>query len=289
MKTFLKVLAIYAVLLVAVSFGVNAIAAPLIICVQPSDRMVTMKNCDASAQLVPDEDDVAHFVAQQMRAPGPVIGWIGRNQDWTIKHYAEILREFGKYRERVALVYVKDELGLCKGRMCIGKDDALVHQATEMAHAAGFKTGVILTQNVIFAPGFKLPHTDVLGIDPYYVTMDQNLDMGGCKMAANVILSQWRCSVAKLRSMGWVDANGETKPLVYAGQGFGLKTDTPEFRAMYLQLQAEAYASIRLEADAVMSWGCHLGADETEDGLLVQLCGTPDEPKVTPYTVRGAL
>lgn len=290
MKTvLLQLLALYFALL-----G-TAGAKPLVLCLQPADKIVAMQNCDSTIQPVPMDDNIPRFVAAQLRNAGNVMGWVGNTstdegQAWVVRNFVAIVDEFAKQgADRVNLLYVKDEMNLCKTGPCNGRDDALVRQATDVAHSRGFITGVVLTQSVVFAPGFQLPHTDVIAIDPYYVTMDHSLNMGGCNVSANPILNQWKCTVAKLRSLGWVKPDGSTKPLVFVGQGFGLSSDTPAFRAMYLQLQAEAYAVIRLEVDAAMSWGCHLAHSDTEGGLLAPLCGTTDEAKVTPYTARGVL
>lgn len=269
---------------------VGASAKPLILCLQPSDKIVAMHGCDSTIQPIENDDNIPRFVSNQLKNPGNVMGWIGNtsnsvSQDWVIHNYVSVVDEFAKQgADRVTILYVKDEMDLCPTGPCIGRDGELIRQATDIAHSRGFITGVVLTQNVIFSPGFKLPHTDVLGIDPYYVAMTLNLDMGGCNLSANPILNQWRCSVKKIRELGWVNADGSTKKLVFVGQGFGIKGEDPAFRAMYLQLQAEAYAEIRLEVDAAMSWGCYLGADALQrEPNLEPLCGTPDEPKVTPY------
>jgi hypothetical protein len=200
--------------------------------------------------------------------------WIGQGE-WRNQNYRAIIAEAQRYPGKVTHVYIVDEMNWCGDRVCLGRDDALVNEATQIAHAHGFKTTATITQSVIFAPGFKLPNVDVIGIDPYYVTMDFNLDMGGCNLSSNVIANQFLCSMQKLRSLGY------TGPSVFVGQGFGLTTDTHDYRMSYLRLQAEAYQQIA--PDAVMSWGCHLGAPElAKEPNLVPLCNTQYESLVTP-------
>lgn len=254
--------------------GGQVTAKPLNICLQPSDRTEVMRNCDSTIRPLPSAGNVVDFVGKQMLHAGNVMGWIGQGE-WRNQNYRAIINEFAKYPGKVTHVYVADEINLCPTGPCIGRDDALVNEATTIAHAHGFKTTATITQNVIFAPGFKLPNVDVIGIDPYYVTLDPNLNMGGCNLSSNVIANQYLCSVQKLRSLGY------TGPMVYVGQGFGLTSDTHDYRMMYLRLQAEAYA--QSGADGVMSYGCHLGADAlAKEPNLVPLCGTQYEPLVTP-------
>lgn len=254
--------------------GGQVTAKPVNICLQPSDRTEIMRNCDSTIQPLPSAGNVVDFVGRQMLHAGNVMGWIGQGE-WRNQNYRSIIAEFAKYPGKVTHVYVADEINLCPTGPCIGRDDALVNEATTIAHAHGFKTAATITQSVIFAPGFKLPNVDVIGIDPYFVTLDPNLNMGGCNLSTNIIANQYLCSVQKLRSLGY------TGPMVYVGQGFGLTTDTHDYRLMYLRLQAEAYA--QSGADAVMSWGCYLGAQELiNEPNLVPLCGTQYESLVTP-------
>lgn len=254
--------------------GGQVSAKPINICLQPSDRTEVMRNCDSTIQPLASAGNVVDFVGKQMLHAGNVMLWIGQGE-WRNQNYRSVITEATKYPGKVTHVYVADEINLCNGVPCLGRDDALVNEATQIAHAHGFKTTATITQSVIFAPGFKLPNVDVIGIDPYYVTLDPNLDMGGCNVSSNVIANQYLCSVQKLRSLGY------TGPMVYVGQGFGLTTDTHDFRVMYLRLQAEAYA--QSGADAVMAWGLHLGAAElAKEPNLVPLGGTVYEFLVTP-------
>jgi len=266
--------------------GGQVSAKPMNICLQPSDRTEIMRNCDSTIQPLASTGNVVDFVGRQMLHAGNVMLWIGQGE-WRNQNFRAIIAEAQRYPGKVTHVYVADEINLCPHGPCIGRDDALVNEATQIAHAAGFKTTATITQNVIFAPGFKLPNVDAIGIDPYYVTMDPNLDMGGCNLSSNIILNQWKCTVHKLRSLGWVNADGSTKDIVIVGQGFGLTSDTHDYRTMYLTLQAEAYQQMQLDPltapDAIMSWGCHLGAPElAKEPNLVPLCGTQYEPLVTP-------
>jgi len=253
--------------------GCTAHAKPFNICLQPSDRTEAMSRCDSTIQPLVDADPV-RFVARQMLNAGDVMLWIGQGE-WRDANYTTVIAEAKKYPGKVTYVYVADEIDLCAGKPCIGRDGALVAQATAIAHTAGFKTAAVITQSVIWAPGFKLPAVDAIGIDPYPVTMTLNLDMGGCQMASNPVLNQWLCSVSKLRTLGF------TGPMVYVAQAFGLTTDTPTYRTSYLLEQADAYE--QSGADGVVSWGCYLGADDLRrEPNLVPLCGTQYEGLVTP-------
>lgn len=276
----MKALALAIALLVSACGGA---AKPLNICLQPSDRIAQTAGCDSTIQpVIAYNENTTEFVNRQMQQPGNVMLWIGKEDwehlpGWRNRNFVGVLAAAAPYiaAGKVTHVYVADEINLCPTGPCIGRDDALVNEATTIAHAAGFKTTATITQNVIFAPGFKLPNVDVIGIDPYYVTMDQNLNMGGCQLSSNVIANQFLCSMQKLRSLGY------TGPSVFVGQGFGLTTDTHAFRMMYLTLQAEAFAQVA--PDAVMSWGCLLGAPElAKEPNLVPLCATQYEYLVTP-------
>lgn len=271
-------LAIAAALALA-GFGCQATTRPVNICLQPSDRIVAIANCDSTIQPVDHDDNIVAFVARQMMNPGNVMLWIGQDE-WRNRNFSAIIEEAKKYGSKVTHVYIVDEMNLCKTGPCLGRDDALVKEAITLARAAGFKTALVFTPSVIFADGFVAPDVDVIGIDPYPVTIDRKQNMHDCNKATNAVLSQWLCSVERLHAKGHVHKGGSPKDVVYVGQGFGLSTDTHEFRMSYLHEQAEAF--LASGAKAVMSWGCWLSARDTEGGKLIPLCGTQYEPLVTP-------
>ena len=255
-------------------------AKPINICLQPSDRIVAMRNCDSTIQPVAHDDNIVAFVAKQMMNPGNVMLWIGQDE-WRNHNFRAIIEEAKKYGSKVTHVYIVDEMNLCKTGPCLGRDDALVREAITLARAAGFKTSLVFTPSVIFADGFVAPDVDVVGIDPYPVTIDPNQNMHGCNLSTNMGLSQFLCAVERVHAKGHVHADGSRRDVVYVGQGFGLVTDTHEYRMAYLKLQAEAY--LASGAKAVMSYGCFLGADAlAKEPNLVPLCNTQYESLVTP-------
>lgn len=259
--------------------GGQVSAKPINICLQPSDRIVAMANCDYTIQPIAHDDNIVAFVAKQMMNPGKIMMWIGQDE-WRNRNFRAIIEEAKKYADRIEYIYIVDEMNLCKKGPCLGRDDALVREAITQARAAGFKTALVFTPSVIFADGFVAPDVDVVGIDPYPVTIDPNQNMHGCSRSANMVLSQWLCSVERLHAKGHVKADGSPRDVVYVGQGFGLVTDTHEYRMAYLRLQAEAY--LASGAKAVMSWGLYLSPEHTEGGKLVPLGGTQYEWLVTP-------
>lgn len=265
--------------------GGQVSAKPLNICLQPSDRIAQTAGCDSTIQpVIAYDEDVVSFVNRQMQQPGNVMLWIGKN-DWTHlpgwrnRNYAKVIAAAKPYiaSGKVTHVYIADEPNWCGDHVCLGRDDALMAEATEIAHAAGIKTAAAVVQQVVFAPGFQLPRVDVIGVGAYYVTMDQSLDMGGCKLSSNVIANQTLCTGQKLRSLGF------TGEFVFLGEAFGLTTDTHAYRMMYLQLQVEAYEQIKPYVSATMAYYCHYDpyVAATEPNL-VPLCGTQYEPLVTP-------
>lgn len=259
--------------------GGQVSAKPINICLQPSDRIVAMANCDSTIQPVDHDDNIVAFVAKQMMNTGNVMLWIGQDE-WRNRNFRAIIEEARKYPGKVTHVYIVDEMNLCKTGPCLGRDDALVREAITLARAAGFKTALIFTPSVIFADGFVAPDVDVVGIDGYPVTIDPAQNMHGCSRSSNMVLSQFLCAEERLYAKGHVNADGSHRVVVFVGQGFGLVTDTHEFRLSYLKLQAEAY--LASGAKAVISWGCQLSARDTEGGKLIPLCGTQYESLVTP-------
>lgn len=263
--------------------GGQVAAKPLNVCLQPSDRIAQTVGCDASIQpIFPVGEDAEEFVTRQLLQPGELMLWIG-NPNWTgnlsgwrDRNFVKVLAAAAKHRDRIKYVYIVDDFNACDGGVtCLGRDDALVNEATTLAHAAGFLTLATISQKTVFAQGFTLPNIDVLALAPYYSTMDHGLDMGGCYTSANIILNQWNCTMAKLVEKGY------RGPKVYVGQGFGLTTDTHAHRMMYLQLQAEAYQ--QSGAVAVMSYYCHYDpAVAATEPFLAPLCGTQYGPFVTP-------
>ena len=269
-----------ALALLASAYVGQASAKPLNICLQPSDRIAQTVGCDSTIQpVIAYNENAVEFVERQMKQPGNVMLWIGKEDwahlpRWRNRNFVAVLAAAAPYiaAGKTTHVYVQDEADLCSTGPCPGRDTYLINLATTLAHAAGLKTAITIAPMVILDPGFILPNIDVIGIDPYYVTAQS---AGDCQMSANPTANLWKCSVARLRAKGF------TGQLVFVGAGFGLVTDTHEFRMMYLQLQVDAY--LQSNADGVMAYYCHYDPQvAATEPNLVPLCSTQYAPYVTP-------
>lgn len=266
----------YMLALAVLIASAGASAMPLNICLQPSDRTVVMHNCDSTIQPLLDTDPV-RFVARQMLNAGNVVLWIGQGQ-WRNDNFRTVIAEAAKYPGKVTHVYVVDEMNQCATGPCIGRDDALVSEATRIAHTYGFKTVAIITPAVVFTPGFVLPEVDDIAVDAYPAALNFQVDLGDCKFNENPIANQVYCAGKKLRALGHRGMYG------WPFQGFGATTDTHAMRMAQLTMQREAIDNASaLGVDALMSWGCHLGDPEIKaEPWLVPLCETQYESLVTP-------
>lgn len=281
MKKILEALAISALLLAQCLLPGcgSANARPLNVCLQPGDRVIAMAGCDAQIQPL-EESDPVKSVARQAALGGPVILWIGRNRSdaeraETIANYPTLIAEAAKRRDVFQWVYAFDEMNLCPTGPCLGRDDALVHQATQIAHAAGLRTIVTITPSVVMTPGFVLPDSDAISMDEYPATLDLSVNLQGCRFDGNPLSDQWFCAKKKLRAMGFTGMVG------YVWQAFGLIGQSDA--SLYWQLLAQRQTINSAEAmgaDAVMAYDCHLSNAFGE--AIKQLCGTPFEGLVQP-------
>ncbi len=256
--------------------GCGALAKPFNVCMQPSDRVVAMAGCVAQIQPINEDDPVKSVEAQAALGPN-IILWIGRVRATAIANYVPLIAAAATH-PNIKWVYVVDEMDWCANTVCLGRDGALIHQATQIAHAAGLQTIVDILPRVIMEPGFVLPDVDHISIDVYPSLRDPAADLEGCSFSGNPLEDQFYCSAQKLRRMGFKGMVG------YVWQGFGLTIDTDASRTAYLQMQRTAINdAATMGADAVMNWGCYLGADAIErEPILAPLCGTKYEWLVTP-------
>lgn len=257
-------------------------AQPIVVCVQPSDRVEVMQNCDAMAQPA-EVIDVAQAVAIQAALPGPVVLWVGSKDqhDQTVSRFPAMLAEAAKYPGKFPWVYLFDEAGWCADSICAWRDEILVLQGAALAHSYGMRTLLTLLPDVILDPRFTVADInafDGISIDVYPSIRPTKPDFGTCRFSDNLLENLFYCSVQKLRSAGFVGKIG------YIWQGFGLVSDTNEQRMAYLALQRHAINNaVAMGADAVMAFGCYLGTGELlREPYLVPLCGTPYEYLVTP-------
>lgn len=278
MKTLLLSIAI----LLSACGGQPAQTKPLVICLQPSDRIEAMRGCDASIQ-VNYESDPVKSVAKQAQLPGPVILYAGRKQEWqqAVANFPSLIAESRKYPGKFPWVYLYDEAGWCDTGLCWFDAEDTVLAGVALAHANGVKTLITILPDVILDSRFKLKNInafDGISIDVYPKIRPTNVDLAGCKFSANPYENLFYCSAQKLRAQGFTGQIG------YIFQGFGLTTDIPAERLEYLTLQRHAIDNASaMGADAVMSWGCYIGAPEiAAEPFLVPLCGTSYEGLVSP-------
>lgn len=274
--------ALIAIALLLTGCGGQVLAKPLNICMQPSDRIVAIKGCDATAQPVHEADPV-RSVQRQAQLSGPVVLWAGRKQEWarTVANFPTLISESTKYPGKFPWVYLYDEAGWCDGMFCWFDDEDTVLQGAALAHAVGVKTLITILPDVILHPQFRLKNInafDGISIDVYPSIRPSTPDFGACRFSDNLLENLMYCSAQKLRRLGFTGQIG------YIFQGFGLTTDTPEQRTAYLLQQRQAINNASaMGAEVVMSWGCYLGAAElAAEPVLVPLCGTQYEGRVTP-------
>lgn len=270
--------------------GGQVAAKPINICLQPSDRIEVMRSCDAVIQPTPELDPVKS--AAQQAALGPaVIGWIGGNPYEKVSAQGAItprimsrapayIAAMTQYKN-IEWIYGADEFGWCDTQACISEYVPQLLALAGHAHAAKKKIliSMLPTTLAMFpdAPLAGINEIDGIAFD-IYPSMMLAADFGSCAFSSNPYETMLFCAIQKLRRMGFTGHIG------YIAQGFGLRTDTHEQRVQYLLLQQAVMrnASV-LGADAVMAWGCHLGAPElAAEPCLVPLCGTQYEPLVEP-------
>jgi len=261
--------------------GGQVSAKPINICYQPSDRIAAL-NCDVSVQRV-DGADPVKSVAQQAMQPGPVVLWAGRKEEWpqAMVNFPALIAETRKYPGKFVYVNMYDEPGWCPEGFCWFAHEDSVLQGAALARANGIKTLMTIMPDVILHPQFALKDInafDGISIDVYPSIRPTVPNLHGCSSGVNHLGDLFYCSCKKLRDHGFTGKCG------YIFQGFGLRGESHEQRLQYLAAQRQVIDNATaLGADAVMSWGCHLGATElAAEPVLEPLCGTQYEPLVTP-------
>ena len=277
-----KTLLMAAMSIILSACGGQVTAKPLSICMQPGDRIVAIQGCDAMSQPVREADPV-RSVAIQAQLPGPVVLWAGRKQEMAqaVANFPTLIAESKKYPGKFPMVYLYDEAGWCNTGLCWFDHEDTVLQGAALAKANGMGSLITILPDVILDSHFKMKDINAfagISIDVYPSIRPTVPDFKGCKFSDNHLENLFYCSAQKLR------AHGFTGKIGYIFQGFGLTTDTPDQRTAYLTQQRQAINNASaMGADAVMSWGCHLGAIElAEEPVLVPLCGTQYEGLATP-------
>jgi hypothetical protein len=271
-----------AVALLVSGCGGQVTAKPLTICYQPSDRIAAVAGCDASVQHTTEADPVKS-VAHQAMQPGPVVLWAGRKEAWpqAVTAFPALIAETRKYPGKFVWVNMYDEPGWCPEGFCWFTHEDSVLQGAALARANGIKTLMTIMPDVILDPRFALKDInafDGISIDVYPSIRPTVPNFGNCRFSANHLENLFYCSAQKLRALGFRGQVG------YIFQGFGMRSDTHEHRMQYLTQQRQAINNASaMGADAVMSWGCWLGADEqAAEPILEPLCNTQYESLVTP-------
>ncbi len=271
--------------------GCGAQSKPLNICMQPSDRVIAMANCDAVIQPLGETDPIKSAAAQAALGPN-VIGWTlgevpnekaraqGAITDDMVARAPALLAEMAKY-PNIKWVFVADELGWCDTKTCLYDYlPQLVYKA-RLARAAGKKVLISMQPGILT----QYPDAVVDGINEVdgivfdiYPSIPYPADFGNCKLNDNPYSTALHCSVERVRRMGFKGA------IVYAAQGFKLTTDDDTWLKKQLLLQQETlHNATAYGADAVVVFGCHKDAYlERVEPNLVPLCGTQYEALVTP-------
>lgn len=270
--------------------GGQVSANPLNICLQPSDRIEVMRNCDAVIQPTP-ELDPAKSAAQQAALGQNVIGWIGGNPFEKVTAQGAItprimsravayVNAMAPY-SNIGWIYAADEFGWCNNRHCLTEYVPQLLEIANATHAVGKKVLISVLPGTIAqfpdAPLEGINQIDGISID-IYPSMMLAADFGNCTYSANPYETLLYCSIQKLRRMGFTGQVG------YIAQGFKLTTDDPATLLANLQLQRQALDNAgALGVSATMAWGVHLGAPElAAEPYLVPLGSTNLEYLVTP-------
>lgn len=283
-------LAILAAAIALAGCGGQVSAKPVTVCLQPSDRIEVMRGCDAVIQPTPELDPVKSAALQASLGP-VVIGWIGGDMEpdkvtsqgeitQRIVSRAPALLDAMAAHPNISWVYVADEFGWCDGGHCLHDYVPQLLTITTKAHSVGKKVLISMLPGTLAqypdAPMAGINEIDGIAFD-IYPSMMLPADFGACTYSTNPIETMLFCAIQKVHRMGFTGQIG------YIAQGFRLTTDTDStlLENLLLQRQALDHAS-ELGVDAVMSWGCHLGAKQQIDEPIEPLCGTRFEGLVTP-------
>lgn len=270
--------------------GGQVSAKPLNVCLQPSDRIVAMKGCDAVIQPTPELDPVKSAAIQAALGP-VVIGWIGGDMapdkvsaqgaitKDIVNRAPELLDAMAQY-QNIPWVYVADEFGWCDSGHCVYDYVNQLLTITRKAHSVNKKVLISMLPATLAqypdAPMDGINEIDGIAFD-IYPSMMLAADFGNCTFSSNPYETMLFCAIQKVRRMGFTGQIG------YIAQGFRLATDTDADLLPKLQLQRQALENAgALGVTATMSWGCYLGAKEQAREPIVPLCGTMFESLVTP-------
>ena len=285
----MRVFILSAVLALA-SCGGQVAAKPLNICLQPSDRIEVMRNCDAVIQPTPELDPVKSAAQQATLGPN-VIGWLGGDPFEKVTAQGAItprimsravayVNAMAPY-SNIGWIYAADEFGWCENRHCLAEYTPQLLAIATATHAVGKKVLIsVLPGTIAQFPDAQLEginQIDGISID-IYPSMMLAADFGNCAYSANPYETLLYCSIQKLRRMGFTGQVG------YIAQGFALTTDDPATLLTNLKLQRVALDNAgAIGAVATMVWGCHLSAEWiAAEPYLVPLCNTQYEGLVTP-------
>lgn len=280
---FLRLCAAGLVLLAGCGGGADtAHAAPQKVFVQPSDRLVSAAGYDTQIQPTPAGaplPDVAADVLRQSRLGQDVILWIGGKTAEVAQRFPALINEAKKY-PNIRSVYLMDEMLWNGSAVEMGLHEAEVLQGARTARAAGLKTVISMLPEVVLHPDFKLQDINaysVIGLDVYpSIRVDNNTY--GCRYSDNLLENLLRCSIDKLRAVGFTGQIG------YLYQAFALNTLPVATSEAHMALQrpvidwAPAYG-----VSVIVPWGIFLGATElAAEPYLHPLGGTPYEHLVRP-------
>lgn len=268
--------------------GLAVQAKPFNVCLQPSDRIVAMADCDAVIQPTP-ELDPSKSAKIQSSLGSIVIGWIGGDQEGTIdkvrtqgaitpatmSRAPALIQAMSSY-SNIQVVYVADEFGHCDSGDCLYEYIQQLSTLTSLAHAAGKKVLLSVLPGTLAAyPDKVIPGiNEIDGIAVVvYASFPFASTYPGCAYTGNPLVSVTKCSFDKLERMGW----SGTKALIV--QGFALTTETDAQIQANLALQRELVQQAdSLNIYALMYWGCYLGQGELRrEPTLMPLCGTKYE------------
>ena len=271
--------------------GQPASAKPLNICMQPTDRIVAMANCDAILWPTPELDPAKSAAMQAAQGPA-VIGWIagdmapdkvttqGAITKSVVARAPALIAEMAKY-PNIGWIFAQDEIGWCDTKTCLYDYMPQLAYIAKLTHAVGKKVLVSIPPGVLtqypdtFASGIN--EIDAIAFD-IYPSIPFPADFGGCTFNANPYSTALKCSVERVRRMGYTGA------IVYAAQCFKMRADDDTWLRAQLTLQQETLRNATaLGADAVLMFGCNSDAYlERFEPNLVPLNGTQYQVLVTP-------
>jgi hypothetical protein len=199
---------------------------------------------------------------------------VGAAKDAVLRSLPAYLAEARKYPV-IKGVYLYDELFYEDGRIAIGaKEDRLLRNAA-LVRAAGLRSAVTVLPEVVMDPRFRLKQPnafDIIGID-IYPSLGAGWDLHGCTHNANLYTTALRCSLQRLRSIGF------TGEVWYVYQAFGDREDA-QLEAHGLAQQETIGEALSFGVTGLVVWGLY---DDSHTNLLPPLypgAGTAVQPYV---------